>query len=138
VERDTAFEREAVRNIEHHPKEYARNWAANVGRLLFAYPFSFTAQSLTTYLYLVPNMFIVVLFLVSLVPAVLRPHAMPVEMWFLFAFALLALGGSTLISGYDRHFRPLVEILCVWVALVFARALRIELRPVAGRLERML
>jgi len=138
VERDTAFEREAVRNIELHPKEYARNWAANVGRLLFSYPFSFTPQSLTTYLYLVPNMFIVVLFLVSLVPAVLRPHAMPVEMWFLLAFALLALGGSTLISGYDRHFRPLVEILCVWVALVFVRALRIELRPVAGRLERML
>ena len=138
VQRDAAFEREAVRNIKSHPKEYARNWAANVGRLLFSYPFSFTAQSLTTYLYLVPNMFIVVLFLVSLVAAVLRPQAMPFELWFLLAFALLAFGGSTLISGYDRHFRPLVEILCVWVGLVSARVLRIELRPGAGYLERTL
>jgi len=138
VERDTAFERAAVRNIENHPKEYARNWAANVGRLLFSYPFSFSAQSLATYLYLVPNMFIVVLFLVSLVslvPAVLRPQAMPFELWFLLAFALLAFCGSTLISGYDRHFRPLVEILCVWVALVSARALRIELPPVERHVE---
>ena len=129
VERDDAFRRQAVHNIANHPKEYARHWPANVGRLLFSYPFSFAAQSLTTYFYLAPNMFIVVLFLVSLIPAVLRPQAMPFELWFLLAFALLAFGGSTLVSDYDRQFSPLVEILCVWVALVFARALRIELCP---------
>jgi hypothetical protein len=94
-------------------------------------------QSLTTYFYLAPNMFIVVLFLVSLIPAVLRPQAMPFELWFLLAFALIAFGGTTLISGYDRQFRPLVEILCVWVALVSVRVLRIELHPPATRAQRM-
>ena len=129
VQRDDAFKRQAIDNIERHPKEYARNWAANVGRMLFSYPFSFAAQSLSTYFYLAPNMFIVVLFLASLIPAALRPQAVPFELWLLLAFALTALAGSTLVSGYDRQFRPLVPILCVWVTFVFVRALRIELRP---------
>jgi len=135
VERDDAFKKQAIYNIANHPKGYARNWAANVGRLLFSYPFSFAAQSLTTYFYLAPNMFIVVLFVVSLIPAVLRPRAMPFELWFLLAFALIALGGSTLVSGYERQFRPLVPILSVWVGLVAVRVLRIELRPLATRGE---
>jgi len=97
--------------------------------MLFSYPFSFAAQSLSTYFYLAPNIFIVALFLGSLIPAVLRPQAVPFELWFLLAFALIALAGSTLVSGYDRQFRPLVPILCVWVTFVFVRVLRIELRP---------
>ncbi|MEO8128923.1 MAG: hypothetical protein ABI822_17605, partial [Bryobacteraceae bacterium] len=129
VERDTAYRKQAIRNITSHPKEYVRNWAANVGRLLFSYPFSFGPQSLTTYFYLAPNMFVVVLFLVSLIPAALRPRAVPLELWFLLAFALVAFGGSTLVSGYERQFRPLVPILFVWVAFVCVRLLRIELRP---------
>lgn len=133
VQRDDAFKKEAIRNIKGHPKEYARNWAANVGRLLFSYPFSFGPQSLTTYFYLAPNMFVVVLFLVSLIPAFLRPQAMPLEMWLLFAFALIAFGGSTLISAYERQFRPLVPFLWIWIGLVSVRALRIELRPLETR-----
>jgi hypothetical protein len=136
VGRDDAFRKQAIQNIANHPKEYARNWAANVGRLLFSYPYSFATQSLTTYFYLVPNMFIVVLFVMSLIPAVLRPHAIPFELWFLLAFALIAFGGSTLVSDFDRQFSPLVEILCVWVAFVFVRVLRIELCPLAPRAER--
>lgn len=129
VQRDDAFKRKAIDNIAHHPKEYVRNWAANVGRMLFSYPFSFAAQSLSTYFYLAPNIFVVALFLMSLIPAVLRPRAVPFELWFLLAFALIALAGSTLVSGYDRQFRPLVPILCVWMSFVFVRVLRIELRP---------
>jgi hypothetical protein len=135
VEQDDALRRQAVHNIANHPKEYARNWAANVGRLLFSYPFSFAAQSLTTYFYMAPNMFIVVLFLTSMIPAVLRPQAMPFELWFLLAFASIAFGGTTLVSSYERQFRPLVPILCVWVGLVSVRVLRIELHPLAPRVH---
>ena len=128
VERDDAFKKQAVYNIANHPKAYARNWAANVGRMLFSYPFSFAAQSVTTYFYLVPNMFFVVLFMLSLIPAVLRPHAMPFELWFLLAFGAISFAGSTLVSSYERQFMALVPILSIWVGLVSVRALRIELR----------
>ena len=121
MERDDAFKKQAIHNIAKYPKAYARNWAANVGRVLFSYPFSFAPQSLTTYFYLAPNMFIVVLFLVSLIPGALRPHAMPFELWFLLAFGVIAFAGSTLISGNEEQFMPLVPILSVWVGLVAVR-----------------
>ena len=39
----------------------------------------------------------------SLIPAVLRPRAMPFELWLMLAFALIAFGGTTLISSYERR-----------------------------------
>lgn len=128
VERDDALKKQAIYNITDHPAKYAANWAANVGRLLFSYPFSFTSQGLTTYFYMAPNMFLVVLFLLSLFPAALRPRAIPFEMWALLIFALTAFGGSTLLSAYDRQFRPLVPVLCAWTGFVYVRVLRIDLR----------
>jgi hypothetical protein len=128
VERDDAYKRQAINNITHHPGKYAENWAANVGRLLFSYPYSLTSSHLGTYFYMAPNMFVVVLFLVSVLPAVLRPTAIPFELWALLIFALTAFGGSTLLSAFDRQFRPLVPILCVWMAYVYLRVLQIDFR----------
>jgi hypothetical protein len=128
TERDDAYKKQAIHNIATHPKKYLHNWLANVGRLLFSYPFSLGPQSLTTYFYLVPNMFVVVLFLLSTIPAVFRPRAIPFELWALLVFVLIAFGGSTLLSAYDRQFAPLVPGLCIWMAFVYVRVLRIELR----------
>jgi hypothetical protein len=128
VERDDALKKQAVYNITHHPAKYVANWAANVGRLLFSYPFSLGSDRLSTYFYMVPNMFVVVLFLLSLFPAALRPRAIPFEMWALLIFALTAFSGSTLLSAYDRQFRPLVPMLCAWMGFVYVRVLRIDLR----------
>jgi hypothetical protein len=128
--RDDAYRKKAIDNIVHHPARYLRNWAANVGRLLFSYPFSFGPHSLTTFFYLAPNMFIVVLFVISIIPAVLRPRAIPFELWGILAFVLIAFSGSSLLSAYDRQFRPLVPGLAVWMAFVYNRVLRVELRSV--------
>lgn len=128
VERDDAFKKQAIYNITHHPAKYAANWAANVGRLLLNYPFSFQMSHLGTYFYMAPNMFVIVLFLVSLLPAALRPRAIPFELWALLTFALCAFGGFTLLSAYDRQFRPLVPILCAWMGYVYLRVLQIDFR----------
>src|SRR5207249_4277336 len=129
TERDDAYWKQAISNIVHHPAKYLFNWVANVGRLLFSYPFSFGPHSLTTFFYLVPNMFIVVLFLMSVIPAAVRAKAIPLELWGILVFVLIAFGGSTLLSAYDRHFRPLVPGLGVWLAFVYNRVLRVELCP---------
>ena len=128
TERDDAFKKQAIYNLAHHPAKYFYNWMANVGRLLFSYPFSFGPQSLSTFFYLVPNMFIVVLSVIGIIPALLRPRAIPFELWAVLAFVLIALGGSSLLSAYDRQFRPLVPGLVVWLAFVYTRVMRIELR----------
>jgi hypothetical protein len=128
TERDDAYKKQAIHNIADHPKKYLYNWSANVGRLLFSYPFSLGPQSLTTYFYLAPNMFVVVLFLLSTIPAALRPRAIPFELWAILVFVLIAFGGSTVLSAYDRQFAPLVPGLCIWMSFVYVRVLRIELR----------
>jgi hypothetical protein len=128
VERDDAFKKQALNNITHHPARYALHWAANVGRLLFSYPFSFTSQRLTTYFFLAPNMVVVVLFLLSLIPAALRPKTIPFEMWALLILAAVAFGGSTLLSAFDRQFWPLVPVLCAWMGFVYFRLLKIGFR----------
>jgi hypothetical protein len=73
-------------------------------------------------------MFVVVLFLLSIIPAIMRRNAIPFELWALLLFVLTAFGGSTLLSAYDRQFRPLVPALCVWMAFIYIRLLRVELR----------
>jgi hypothetical protein len=128
VEMDEAFKKQALDNIIHYPTRYLANWIANIGRLLFSYPFSYTPQKISTYFYLLPNMFLVVFLLVSVYPAVLRRRAIPYEIYALLLFALIALGGTSLLCAYDRQFRPLVPIFLLWLSFAYLRILRIEVR----------
>lgn len=128
VEQDDAYKRQALYNITHSPSKFVKNWAANIGRLLFSYPFSFGSDRLSTYFYLAPNMFLIVLFLLTLIPATLRPKTIPAEIWCLLIFDLIAFGGTTLLSSVDRQFRPLVPILLAWSSIVYFRVLKIEFR----------
>jgi hypothetical protein len=73
-------------------------------------------------------MFVVVLFLLSMVPAVLRPKAIPFELWAVLTFVFIAFGGSTLLSAYDRQFVPLVPGLCVWMGFVYLRLYELNCR----------
>jgi hypothetical protein len=129
VEKDGEFKKRAIYNITHHPAKYFVNWIANIGRLLFSYPFSHTQHKLTTYFYLIPNMFLVVLFLLGIYPVILRWRSIPYEIYALFYFGFVAFGGTSLLSAYDRQFRPLVPILLLWLCYIYIRVLKIEVRP---------
>ncbi len=133
VERDAALKRQALDNIIHHPSSFLMNWIANVGRLLFSYPFSYTPQKLGTYFYLLPNMFLVVFLLLSAYPAGMRRKAIPYEIYALLLFALIATGGTSLLCAYDRQFRPQVPIFLLWMSIVYLRILRIEMRDTGNQ-----
>jgi hypothetical protein len=92
-----------------------------VGRLLFSYPFSYTPQKISTYFYLLPNMFLVVFLVGSVYPAVLKRTTIPYEIYALLFFALIVMGGTSLLSAYDRQFRPLVPIFLLWLSFVYVR-----------------
>ena len=70
-------------------------------------------------------------------PLALRPREIPFEIWALLFFALIAFGGSTLLSAYDRQFRPLAPALFLWLAYIAARVVRIGLRP-ETRIDRLM
>jgi len=129
VERDSEFKKQAVYNITHHPTKYLVNWIANIGRLLFSYPFSYGHDRLTTYFYLIPNMFIVVLLVLGIYPAILRWRSIPYEIYALLYFSMIAFGGTSLLSAYDRQFRPFVPILLLWLSFLYVRVMKIEVRP---------
>jgi 4-amino-4-deoxy-L-arabinose transferase-like glycosyltransferase len=129
VEKDSASKKQAIDNITRHPTNYLINWMANIGRLLFSYPFSHGRDRLTTYFYLIPNMFIVVLFILGIYPAILRWKSIPYEIFALLYFSLITFGGTSLLSAYDRQFRPLVPILLLWLSFLYVRVLKVEVRP---------
>jgi hypothetical protein len=132
-EMDLALRQQALRNIRQDPRGYARNWVANVGRLLFSYPFSFGRHSLSTYFYLLPNMFLAVVFAFSLYPGFRRWRAIPPELRAILLLGVAWFGADTLVSAFDRQFRPLVPVLLAWVSYVYLRIVLIEFRGEAPR-----
>lgn len=128
VQRDVEYKRRAIQNIAHNPVKYLRNWIANIGRLLFSYPYSYLPQTLLTFFRLIPNLFLIVLFLLSLYPSYVGRKVIPYEIYSLALFGGFYFGGSSLLSAYNRFFCPLVPILSLWIIFTGFRILRIEIR----------
>ena len=131
LERDEAFREAAIKNIKHHPKKYVSNWIANVGRLLFSYPYSYKSQYIYTFWTLVPNMFIVVI-LVLLVPlSVVYYNRFPKGILLLLLFFLVYLFGSTLVSAFRRMFYVTLPFWFLFVSFTLSHIveLRIRKRP---------
>ncbi|HML24844.1 MAG TPA: hypothetical protein PKD09_24530 [Aggregatilinea sp.] len=132
LDRDAAFKRQAIRNIREHPVKFLKNWAANVGRLLFNYPYSYTQQKLSTYAYILPNLILLAAVIISLYPTWRARARIPHEILLLLGFDLLVFGGSSVLSAYNRQFLPVVPVIVLWIAFVWTNLARIELRPVAA------
>lgn len=128
TESDDKLKKQAIRNIMQNPSKFLRNWLANVGRLLFNYPFSYTYQKLSTYFFLIPNMFIVVIFVLCIYPAILGRRLIPYEISGLLLFGLISFGGSSLLSAYNRQFWPLVPVFFLFIVYVLINILKIEIR----------
>ena len=129
IQRDEALMKRAVENIKNNPGAFLRNVAANIGRLLFSYPYGYTPQKLSTYFYIAPNMFIVVFFIIAVYLAYVRRKLVPWEVHALLFFGLVSFAGTAPLSGVGpRHFAILVPIFLLWTAVVLARTLKVEMR----------
>jgi len=127
IERDDAFQRIAVKNIKAHPGKYVMNCFSNLGRVLFNYPYSYTLQKPGTLLRLPLNGIIVVVMLLSLVPAVTNWKKIPFVIRLLFFFTLIYLGGSILESAEFRMFSIVVPIILLWIAYIVHKSVQISL-----------
>ncbi len=128
LERDEAFRKQAIENIKAHPKKYAMNLLANVGRLLFSYPYSDGKQTIGTYFTIIPNMFVVVIIFLSLGIGLRRHKEFPIELVLLLAFILIYLGGSSLVSAYRRMFYITMPFWTVFISYVFTNIISIKYR----------
>jgi hypothetical protein len=118
VEKDTVLKRQAVRNIADHPGKFARNWVANLGRLFGDYPFSYKSPTPMTYVKLAFGMPLLVLSVLSLAPAWAKRRRIPFQVVSLFLVGLTYVGGSSLLSAYNRMLLPVLPILAFWLCFV--------------------
>lgn len=128
VQRDDEFRKQAIQNIKSNPKKYFLNWLANIGRMFFSYPYSYTEQKLSTYLYIIPNMFLMVVFLFCIYPAFVNRRSIPFEIYNFIIFGAVTFFGSSLLSAYPRQLFPIIPILILFIAYVTTNFLKIQLR----------
>jgi len=127
VERNDAEMKEAINNIKKHPKKYFANWLANIGRMLFSYPFSYTPQSLKTYFTIVPNMFIVVFSVLCSYITVINRRRVHQEVFLILIFISIYLLGSSLLSADRRMFFLALPVIGLWIAYILDSFVRIKL-----------
>ena len=80
-----AYKAAAIRNIESHPSKISLNWIANVGRLLFDFPFSFKHKP-WSHIYTLSPICLLLSFIVSL-PISIRHYKTFLKDLFCFSFS---------------------------------------------------
>ena len=118
-EQDKLLKKIAIENIKNHPKKYFKNWCANIGRLFFNYPYSYTPQKLSTYYYIFPNMLLLTFWLISFVIAFFVIKKVPFEMICLMIFVFITCLGSSFVSAYNRQFMVVAPMVFVWIMNTF-------------------
>ncbi len=130
LERDEAFKNAAIKNIKKHPNKYFSNWLANIGRLLFSYPFSNQynhAQNLKTYWFILPNMFIIVILALTLPLSIVNLKKFPDSLIYLFIFFTIYLFGCTLVSTYRRMFYVTLPYWFLFISFVFNKLVSVKI-----------
>lgn len=128
VQQDEELKKRAIANIKSNPGKFVKNWAANIGRLVFSYPYSYTQQKLSTFFYIIPNMFIVVLFIFSFCLYLFRLSVVPSEIHNLLLFGGITFFGSSLLSAYPRYLFPIIPILFLFIAFMAMNFVKVEFR----------
>jgi hypothetical protein len=119
LERDNAFKTAAIKNIKEHPKKYIINYVANIGRLLFEYPFSNKKEDVNTLFYIFPSMFAIVFISIAMFISSIYFKLIPFEFFVLLLFFLTYLFGSTLVSAYSRMFNITLPFWILFSSYVF-------------------
>lgn len=128
LQRDEAYKTAAIENIKSHPKKYFSNWVANVGRLLFSYPYSNSEQTIKTYWTIIPNMFVIVIIVLTFALSILHYKKFPEGLILLFLFILIYLFGSTLISAYRRMFYVTMPFWVFFISYVFNNIISVKIK----------
>lgn len=127
-ERDKAYKEKAVANIKKYPKKYLMNWVANVGRLLFSYPFTNMFEDAKTYFTIGPNMFVVVFMVITIVLSAFHYKRLPQELIILLFFILIYLAGSSLVSAFRRMFYITMPFWTLFFAYVLTNIVSIKIK----------
>jgi len=122
IEADDALKARALENIRSNPDKYFRNWLANVGRLFCNCPYSYKKQAPFSYTRIIPGIVVLCLIGASVCLKISKRRRIAYEVYALGAFAFIALGGSSLLSAFNRFLIPILPAIALWVAVTLPRA----------------
>jgi 4-amino-4-deoxy-L-arabinose transferase-like glycosyltransferase len=116
-QQNVRIEHEALRNIVHHPGKYAENVAANVSRMLYNTPYSWTRETPKALVYALPNSLLLGAIAFSLAVFARRRHSLPPEAVPFILLGTVAFGLHALLAAYPRMLMPEVPIVLWFAAL---------------------
>jgi hypothetical protein len=116
VARDDKFKSFAIQHAKEHPGKMFRNWLANISRMLFNYPVSYTPFKLSTLANMLVNIPLLLLLLYSGWLTWKRRKEINFVWKFLLVISIIYLAGSSIVSSYDRMFYILIPIFGCWIA----------------------
>ncbi|CAM3399043.1 hypothetical protein [Zobellia roscoffensis] len=115
IQKDSALKAMALQSMKDHPLKYLKNTIANAGRLVLHYPFSYRNQGLTTYGYMIPNMIIVIFWLLCLYPFILKRKYVPFSIKALMLFCIVYACGIIVLDGRGRNFIVMVPTMTLFI-----------------------
>ncbi len=131
ITQDSVLKAWAWKNFRAHPGKAITHWRANVNRMVFGYPITpyagggvELATGNRSFIYALPFF----LLAAAAAPGWLGRRRIRPEAHALLGFALLSLGGMSLLSAIPRQVFPVLPLMLIWCALACEQALRIELR----------
>jgi hypothetical protein len=134
IQKDEAFRAVAISNIVNHPQKFIKNWLSNVGRFIFNYPYtydpfnnSYDRQKITTYMYMLPNMFLFVLLIISFYIAFKARRILSHEILILSLIGLIYIWGSTLASAIIRFFLAAIPFIIIWLSYIYSSCIKITI-----------
>lgn len=127
-ERDQIFRAKAAEMMEEHPMAYLRNTIASFSRLFFEFPLGHRVEKFATIKNVFINMFLLVISVLFIYPALKAWRIIPPELWTLVLFLLIFIGGSTLGDARIRYLIPVLPIFLFFIAFVFYNVLEIKIK----------
>ncbi len=128
VEQDELYKKKAIENIKAHPKKYVQNTVASAFRLFFNYPYSYTNQKPTSFFYILPNMFMVVLIITALFLGLRNLNYVSFEIRFFALLKCIFVGGLILLDGRVRHLIPAIPLFLFMIAIVHDKFVTISIK----------
>ena len=129
ITQDSVLKVWAKANCRAHPRRCFENWRANVNRMVFSYPITAYAGGGTelatgnrSFIYALPFF----LLAAAAVPGWLGRRKLAPAAHACLLFALICLGGTSLLSAIPRQLFPMLPPVLIWCVLVAEQAVEIK------------
>ena len=124
LQMDEFLKTTALENIRAKPFKYIKNIIANMGRMIFGYPYSYSFQTMGGLFRILINALFIFPLLLSIL--LLAKDRIPKFESTIFLLAFGYFVASSLVSAYPRQFYPIIPALLIFMALSISKSIKLK------------